>query len=284
MDPISEGHADKEGFTLVKPRNKGKGKKRTWMDRQNDDTFNKFDVLEDLVQEEGILVELSSGVKVQGGMQDGDFNVVTSLEEKSGGLVRLDLASNLLRDNIGFLNLIDVKPTNGVFTWNNRRSGVEAISKRLDRFLDLMAVWWHEGMLAHGRAMYTFGKRLQHVKYRLKRWNKQCLGNLHAQKFAAQSQLDTITRQIQDQGMFPDLSKVGSLALKELEEWELCEDVFWKQKSHVDWLQEGDRNTSFFHNFVKARRYGNFITSLVSSGGSHFSSREDIAREAVRTF
>ena len=49
----------------------------------------------------------------------GDFNVVTSLDEKWGGLARLDPSSNLIRDMIGSLNLIDVKPNNGVFTWNN---------------------------------------------------------------------------------------------------------------------------------------------------------------------
>ena len=64
-----------------------------------------------------------------------DFNFVTSLEEKRGGVARLDPSTTLLKDMIDSLNLIDVKPTNGVFTWNNRRYGVEAISERLDRFL-----------------------------------------------------------------------------------------------------------------------------------------------------
>ena len=34
--------------------------KRTWQERHNDGNFDRFDVLEDLVQEKGILVELSS--------------------------------------------------------------------------------------------------------------------------------------------------------------------------------------------------------------------------------
>jgi hypothetical protein len=38
----------------------------------------------------------------------------------------------MLRDNIGSLNLIDVKPASEIFTWNNRRSGTEAISERID--------------------------------------------------------------------------------------------------------------------------------------------------------
>ncbi|XP_057871389.2 uncharacterized protein LOC131077832 [Cryptomeria japonica] len=538
--PVSDEPVDKEGFTLVKSRNKGKGKKRPWMDRQNEDTFNRFEVLDSVVQEDGIPTELSSGVKGQvenqeniGGLQEsqitvgnasltscpealkasadpvkgakappalglhqkhfkkgpldkqsrsgrktdqekvkimgdtlvesgqkavrrliesqapdvvfiqetkltvdglnncalriwpqgywqgvgalgssggvacfwnprkvsplwwvssrssismvasifqtgerclfsniyaptdlpgkthlwdhinfvrslepflpwilaGDFNVVISMDEKRGGLARLDPSSLLLRDNIGLLNLVDVKPINGVFTWNNRRCGDEAISERLDRFLvsyywmsrrwttssdildwrgsdhwpiklcvlsygitknpsfkfqlmwlrdhslrDLVLDWWYEGLPAHGRAMYTFSKWLQYVKYRLKRWNKQCFGNLHAQKLAAQSKLDSITRQIRDHGLSSDLLNAESLALKGLEEWELREEIFWKQKSRIDWLQEGDRNTSFFHNSVKARRQGSSFSMLLSSDGTQLSSCGEISREAVNYF
>ena len=60
--PIIEGPSgDKEGFILVKPHNKGKGQKRTGMDRQRDDTFNRFNILESLVEEEGIPIEISLG-------------------------------------------------------------------------------------------------------------------------------------------------------------------------------------------------------------------------------
>ena len=52
---------DNECFTQVKNWNKGKDKKRSLQERHTDGNFNRFDVLEDLVQEEGILVELSFG-------------------------------------------------------------------------------------------------------------------------------------------------------------------------------------------------------------------------------
>ena len=53
-----------------------------------------------------------------------DFNVVINLEEKRGGISQLGPSSSMLRDNIGSLNLIDVKPGSSIFIWNNRRSGM----------------------------------------------------------------------------------------------------------------------------------------------------------------
>ena len=135
------------------------------------------------------------------------------------------------------LNLVDIKPSNGQYTWNNRRVGDSCIAERLDRFLvscfwvgglwssnseildwrgsdhwpikliissaclpqklsfkfqlmwlkdpDLygcVAEWWKDDRPAFGTAMYTFAKLLQYVKYQLKRWNRQCFGNIFQAK------------------------------------------------------------------------------------------------------
>ncbi len=81
---------------------------------------------------------------------------------------------------------------------------------RYQSLQDLMVDWRYEGMPTHGTTMYTFCKKLQHVKYKLKKWNKQCFRNLQAQRIATQSKLENITRLIWDQGMTLDLSEAMS--------------------------------------------------------------------------
>lgn len=64
-----------------------------------------------------------------------DFNAIVELSEKRSGLARLEPSSLLLRDSIFDLNVFDVHPNNGHFTWSNRRIGANCVAERLDRFL-----------------------------------------------------------------------------------------------------------------------------------------------------
>ena len=50
--PASGEGKDAEGFLQVKAQNHNRGQKRTLMERQNEDTFNKFEVLDELGHQE----------------------------------------------------------------------------------------------------------------------------------------------------------------------------------------------------------------------------------------
>eukprot|EP00253_Pinus_taeda_P027885 PITA_27885 len=65
----------------------------------------------------------------------GDFNLIRSLEEKKGGIRKMDHFMDKFNELIEDLRLVDIQTINGICTWNNRRGGKNQIASRLDRFL-----------------------------------------------------------------------------------------------------------------------------------------------------
>ena len=94
----------------------------------------------------------------------GDFNSILSLEEKRGGWARLGPASNLFQAQVYVLFVIDVKPSNGVFTWNNRWSGQEAILECLDRFL-VSFYWVGSGLIISSKIIDWRGSNHWLIKF-----------------------------------------------------------------------------------------------------------------------
>jgi exonuclease III len=65
----------------------------------------------------------------------GDLNTTLHPKEKKGGTRVWDPTREHLEDLISSFHLIDIKPSNGRFTWSNKRLGPGHITARLDHFL-----------------------------------------------------------------------------------------------------------------------------------------------------
>lgn len=65
----------------------------------------------------------------------GDLNVTLDVNEKKGGSIVQDPSREWVEDTILGWDLVDIKPSNGNFTWTNKRLGPGHIAARLDRFL-----------------------------------------------------------------------------------------------------------------------------------------------------
>ena len=49
--------------------------------------------------------------------------------------------------------------------------------------------------------------------------------------------------------------------------WLEKEDEMWRQRSHINWMQSGDRNTRFFHEKASARYKKNYIEGMMDADG-----------------
>ena len=71
------------------------------------------------------------------------------------------------------------------------------------------------------------------------------------------------------------------------EQWEeLCsrEELYWRQKLQELWLQDGDRNSKFFHNSAKQKRTNNTIFHIKDASGTLLTNENLIRNEGVKFF
>ncbi|XP_062089315.1 uncharacterized protein LOC133795872 [Humulus lupulus] len=64
---------------------------------------------------------------------------------------------------------------------------------------------------------------------------------------------------------------------EKLEEALLCEELFWRQKSRIQWLKEGGRSTKFFHVHTLVKRRRNAILHLKGLDGKWMEGAHQIA-------
>ena len=62
------------------------------------------------------------------------------------------------------------------------------------------------------------------------------------------------------------------------------QEVYWAQRSCVNWIKHGDKNTSFFHSKASQRRQRNYIKGILDPQGSWREDIEEVAGVAVEYF
>ncbi|XP_073049662.1 uncharacterized protein [Primulina eburnea] len=109
----------------------------------------------------------------------------------------------------------------------------------------------------------TLPNRLKRCKETLKAWAGNRFGKIPQQLISKRKQLATLRTH---EHWHESTSRIRALE-REVEDLATKNEVYWKQRSRVNWLAHGDRNSKYFHACVSARRTNNFISGLVSAHG-----------------
>ncbi|VVA30150.1 Hypothetical predicted protein, partial [Prunus dulcis] len=187
------------------------------------------------------------------------FVALLTADEKFGGV--LECKSKGFRNWVAGNEMIDLGYSGPKFTWNNKR-----VYARLDRAICNMQ--W---------------RRLFPEANPLKDWNVNVFGHIKKRKACLLARLNGIQKAL-CRGSNIFLSNLEISLIKEYNGVLEQEAMFWKQKSRLQWLQEGDRNTKFFHLTTIIRRRRNKIERLKNNEGVWVEQAQDIKGLAMAYF
>ena len=120
--------------------------------------------------------------------------------------------------------------------------------------------------------------RVGKIRHSIIAWVKEqnLNSNLAIQK--AQVELESALSSLApDPVIIASLSATLELAYKE-------EELYWRQRSRIQWLQSGDRNTSFFHASTRGRRAINKFSVIENSEGNAVYKEEEIVLSITEYF
>ena len=115
--------------------------------------------------------------------------------------------------------------------------------------------------------MHTFQLKLKEMKDKIKKWNKEEFGNILEEKQRLEQRMEDLQQMDILEGIQEDRINEEGIIINQLEERRKQEEILWRQKSRVQWLREGERNTKFFHKAMIQHRQRNRIFSIKRQEG-----------------
>ncbi|XP_010683670.1 uncharacterized protein LOC104898313 [Beta vulgaris subsp. vulgaris] len=173
----------------------------------------------------------------------GDFNSVLESDDRINGNLVTNAETEDFRHMLDNTDLMVVKGIGGTYTWSNKREGVDRIFSRIDRCL-CNAKWF-----AHHTHTITH------------------YANVSEKIGEYRDQLDRIQTQISSDHFNAELHRQEQQCIVSLKKWLHVEESIYKQKSQIQWLQEGDSNSKVFYAAMKERQARNSIDVLYTSTG-----------------
>lgn len=163
-----------------------------------------------------------------------------------------------------------MKPFRFLNFWCNHNSSLELVQKN-----------WQADCL--GNPFMMLHAKLNRVKKALRSWSKETHSNIFTQKETLEDIINA-----NEVALEIGLSLKNRTELKKIEadlrRFVKLGEEFWKQKAGIRWFNQGDRNTKFFHSYVKGKRRKLYIHEIHDEIGEVLKGNLEIRNAAVFFF
>lgn len=114
---------------------------------------------------------------------------------------------------------------------------------------------------AYGSELSKFAFKLRRLKEDSKVWNRNVFGNVFQNVRNAEDDVLAREHDLEVNNCDENLRKLRDAKVM-YQQTLLQEETFWRQKSRVKWLAEGEKNTKFFHLTVMQRKRRSHIRRI----------------------
>ncbi|XP_071924654.1 uncharacterized protein [Coffea arabica] len=127
---------------------------------------------------------------------------------------------------------------------------------------------------AEGSRMFQVKTKVRNYRIALLKWSNRINKNSRKRIKNIKEQLDQIKG-----ASLENKRKEKAILKVQLREVYRDEEMFWSQKARLKWLQEGNKNTHFFHAQVNGRRKNNRMQKLPKEDGSWTETKAELGAE-----
>ncbi|XP_021723765.1 uncharacterized protein LOC110691155 [Chenopodium quinoa] len=144
-----------------------------------------------------------------------------------------------------------------------------------ENFKDFVAEKWDK----HGNLINSLAK----LSTDLQHWNRDVFGNIFKQKRHLLARIAGVQKKMAVQ-VDRGLIKLEAKLRRDLDEILEREEVLWYQKARIEWLKNGDRNTTFFQLSTVVKRWKNKTVSLKREDGVWLHDKNEIKDHIVNYY
>ncbi|XP_060202641.1 uncharacterized protein LOC132631059 [Lycium barbarum] len=160
-----------------------------------------------------------------------------------------------------------VKPFKFLNFWNPHPKFMEVVENN----------WWLDFA---ANPFNELQAKMKKVKQALAVWSRETYGNIFQQISTMKDLIKVSELQFE---LNPSSLNREALhkAQADFNRYLCLEEEYWKQKTGMRWFKDEDRNTKFFHNYVKGRRRKLAVHTIQNSQGDWLNTNAEIGQEVV---